>query len=122
MERRLIIDGSLMSLNEYIRICRGNKYAANSVKTAAGALVLSYINIYLKGVRFDKKVQMNFLWVCKDRRQDPDNICFAKKFILDALVKSGVIPNDGWNNIAGFSDSFQIDKEHPRIEIAIREV
>lgn len=46
----------------------------------------------------------------------------AKNFFFDALVKSGTIPNDGWANVKGFSDSFFIDKNNPRVEVEISEV
>ena len=37
-------------------------------------------------------------------------------------MKSGTISNDGWANIAGFKDSFFIDKFNPRVEVEISEV
>lgn len=122
MNRELVINGSLMGLNEYIRLCRGNKYLAASAKKKADELVSFYIMEKLKGVKFDKCVRIDFTWICKDKRQDPDNICFAKKFILDALTRCGVIKDDGWSEIYGFSDSFEVDKESPRIIVRISEV
>ena len=32
-----------------------------------------------------------------------------------------VLRNDGWQNIAGFTDDFAVDKGRPRIEIEIEE-
>ena len=40
----------------------------------------------------------------------------------DGLVGSGVLQGDGWNNIDGFSDTFEVDKENPRVEVRIIEV
>ena len=122
MNKELIISGSLMSLNEYIRICRGNKYLAAKVKKEADQVVSLYIMEQLRGVKFDNAVRIDFTWVCQNKRQDPDNICFAKKFILDALTSCGVIKDDGWSEIYGFSDSFEVDKESPRIIVRISEV
>ena len=34
----------------------------------------------------------------------------------------GVLKNDGWDNIAGYSQYFKIDKKNPRIEVLIKEV
>ena len=42
--------------------------------------------------------------------------------IQDELVKSRILQNDGWANIIGFSDSFAVDKQDPRIEVRIIEV
>ena len=44
------------------------------------------------------------------------------KVIEDALQKYGVISNDGWANIAGYSQDFFVDKDNPRIEVTITEV
>ena len=41
---------------------------------------------------------------------------------LDALVNCGVLKNDGWDQISGFTDTFCVDKEHPRIEVTITEL
>lgn len=49
-----------------------------------------------------------------------DNISsFGRKVIQDALVKTHVLQNDGWNEIIGFRDDFYIDKENPRVEVEI---
>ena len=47
---------------------------------------------------------------------------FAKKFIQDGMVQSGLLKNDGWNEIAGYVETFEIDKGNPRIEIEIEEM
>ena len=38
------------------------------------------------------------------------------------LVSAGVLKNDGWNDIEGFSDRFYIDKANPRVEVEITEL
>ena len=66
---------------------------------------------------------MEYHWIEKDTRRDLDNISsFGRKVIQDALVKEGILRNDGWKDISGFSDSFGVDKDNPRIEVVIREV
>ena len=42
--------------------------------------------------------------------------------IEDALQDCKVLKNDGWDNIAGYSQYFKIDKKNPRIEVLIKEV
>jgi len=51
--------------------------------------------------------------------QDPDNIAFAKKFILDGFQKGGLIAGDGWKQVTSFSDSFSVDPGTPRVEVTI---
>jgi len=76
----------------------------------------------LKGHKYTGRVRLDFRWYEPNRKRDLDNICFAKKFILDALVSNGVIESDGWRGVEGFTDKFFIDKDRPRIEIDIEEV
>ena len=53
-------------------------------------------------------------------KRDLDNVAFFKKFINDAIVKSGLIINDNQKYIKGFRDYFEIDKDNPRVEVEIR--
>lgn len=54
------------------------------------------------------RVRVHCIWREANRRRDPDNIASAKKHIMDGLVAAHVLPNDGWQNVAGFSDDFLI--------------
>ncbi|WP_049917244.1 hypothetical protein [uncultured Megasphaera sp.] len=72
----------------------------------------------LAGKKIDK-AYIKFHWVEKNKRRDKDNIAFAKKFILDALQEMGILQNDGWSEILGFSDTFDVDKDNPRIEVSL---
>lgn len=77
-----------------------------------------HINTQLKGIHFDAPVKLAFRWYEPNKKRDLDNIAFAKKFILDALVQNGVIKTDGWKGVTGFTDSFFVDNA-PRIEVDI---
>ena len=117
----LTIPGRLPGLNEYIAAERKNKHLAAKMKRDTQAYIGWYIKKDLRGVEFRRPVMMYYLWVEKDKRRDYDNIAFAKKFVQDALVQAGVLQNDGWAEIAGFSDDFQVDKNKARVEIKIWE-
>lgn len=67
-------------------------------------------------------ITLTFTWYEENRRRDLDNIAFAKKFILDALVKNHTIAGDGWKYVRGYSDCFHVDSDNPRIEVKISEV
>lgn len=120
--KKFVVDGRLPSLNEYTRACRSNMYAGNQMKKKSETKINLSILRDLKRWKTDKMIFLKFLWVEQNTRRDLDNIAFAKKFILDALVKSGTIPNDGWKNVLGFRDDFSVDKINPRIEVEIVEV
>lgn len=116
------IKGELIDLNNYTKANRKNKYYANKIKQDTEDYIIWHIKEQLKDLKITKQVEINYNWICKDKKKDKDNISFSKKFIQDAMVKSGLLKNDGWNDIAGFSDKFEIDKENPRIEIELVEV
>lgn len=60
------------------------------------------------------------MWVERNKRRDKDNISsFGRKIIQDALHEAEVIENDGWKEIAGFSDKFAVDRRNPRVEVII---
>lgn len=122
MEYLLTIPGTLPTLNQYIAAERSNRYKAAKMKRDAEDRIIIAVRQYMRGVHIDNPVRLDYLWVVKDKRTDRDNIAFAKKFVQDALVKTGVIDDDGWNYVVGFSDRFEVDKDNPRIEILIREV
>lgn len=46
------------------------------------------------------RIRLTLIWLTATRNVDPDNIVFAKKFILDSLVEHEIIPNDGWKQVA----------------------
>ncbi len=117
---KLIIPLPLMTLNEYtnqqrthwVKGAKAKKQSTNKCKMH----VKSAMN---QGVKFVPPFKLKFTWYCKDKRQDPDNIAFQKKFILDGMVEAGFIKNDGWQQVTGFEDCFEIDKSNPRVEIEV---
>ena len=54
---------------------------------------------------------MRFEWHERTKKRDADNIASAKKFILDALVKNGVLEDDSRKYVKGFYDAIIDDKE-----------
>lgn len=122
MEYLLIIPGTLSSLNKYIEAERANRYKGASLKRKNEKSIATAIKHCLKGIKIEKPVEMHYLWVVPNKRTDRDNVAFAKKFVQDALVSAGVLKDDGWKHVVGFSDRFEVDKNNPRIEVKIIEV
>ena len=56
-------------------------------------------------------VIVRFEWHERTKKRDADNIASAKKFILDALVKSRVLEDDSRKYVKGFYDVIVDDKE-----------
>jgi Holliday junction resolvase RusA-like endonuclease len=92
------------------------------MKKQAEAIVVAEAKRQLKGVNLAAPVDIDNYWFERNRRRDKDNIAFAKKFLLDGLVKAGVLADDGWDEINDIRDRFAIDPKHPRVEVIIREV
>lgn len=122
MTARVIIPGRLPGLNEYIAAERANRYKGAQMKRDAQAVVAVEVQRQLRGVRFSRPVRIAYTWIEKDRRRDLDNVSsFGRKVIQDALVACHVLNDDGWGEIAGFSDAFGVDKKRPRIVVEIEE-
>jgi Holliday junction resolvase RusA-like endonuclease len=117
---KLVLQGRLPSLNDYINSCRRNRYDGANLKK----VVEEYICCEIKKQTKDKfdTVALTFSWYEANKKRDLDNIAFAKKFILDALQTTDTLTGDGWGQVIGFSDEFYVDKENPRVEIEIKAV
>lgn len=114
----LTIPGRMPGLNEYTTANREHRQSGASMKHQHQATVLWSIKTQLRGVKFTRPVFLVFTFYEKDRRRDHDNVSsFARKVIQDALVKSGVLEDDGWNHVTGYLDLFEVDKKNPRITV-----
>lgn len=92
----------LPGLNEYTAACRSNAFYGAKMKRQAEDMITPFI---ARLPVLKDPVTIRFVWSDKGRR-DYDNICFAKKFILDALVRSGKLPDDNRKHVTGFTDEF----------------
>lgn len=113
------IPGELPTLNEYIAVERGNKYAAAKMKKEYTQLVAFFVR-WCDPMVCPVKVMCH--WHCKNKRKDPDGITLGLKFILDGLVLAGVLPNDTWAWIRGIEHKFAVDKNNPRVDVELREI
>ena len=120
---KLTIFGTLPGLNEIIDANRRNVHSGAKLKKEAQFLVVLAARKCLKKWRPSGPVWLGFTWYEPNKKRDKDNVAGGgRKIILDALVEAGVIKNDGWNEIAGFTDDFKVDKNTPRVEVEIEEV
>ena len=119
---KIVIPGKFPGLNEFIAACRkshGKWSGGNAMKQEAQHRILWHLP---KGVRFKKPIFIEYCFYEPTARRDKDNISgFFHKVFQDALVQAGIIENDGWRQIYGMADYFQIDQKNPRIEIEIEE-
>ncbi len=110
MTQRLWIPGPLPGMNEIIAAAKsggkGRVYAAMKASHTS-AVTLFARKARLKPIDF---AVFGFDWHEPTRRRDPDNLMAGAKFILDGLVKAGVIPNDGWDNVGGLVHCWTLSK------------
>jgi Holliday junction resolvase RusA-like endonuclease len=115
---RIEIPYRFPSFNQYINDCRKNKFAGAQAKKKIESDIGWYIN---KIPIFENPIEIHFLWVEENKRRDLDNVFYAKKFILDAMVKLGKLKDDNRKFVLGFSDSIAYDKES-KVILTIKEV
>ena len=122
MQHKFIIKGRLDGLNEYTSANRTNPYKGGKMKKDNEEVVIWSIRQQLRGLHINVPVILKYDFYEPNRRRDLDNISsFAHKVIQDALVKTNVLKNDGWNEIISYIDQFYLDEENPRIEVTIIE-
>lgn len=97
------------TLNEYIDCERGSTIAAAAMKKKCTEQVKEQcLSQKIKSVM--GKVDLLFEWH-SSTRHDPDNVAFAKKFILDGLQTAGVLENDNRKFIGTMADEIINDDD-----------
>lgn len=107
MKYKFEINKRLMGLNEYTKYNRANKYLGAKSKKTEQEYIIWCIKEQLGNIKLNRPVIGHFIWIEENKRRDLDNICFAKKFILDALVEAGVLKDDNRKIVTNFTDSFE---------------
>lgn len=126
MEISLVIEGKMPSLNELIAKTNHNKYGGNEFKQNIESDIKWQI---LKQIR-EKNIEhllplknmadFEFTYIEENKKRDKDNIASSKKYLFDALVRVGVIQNDGWKWVGDFKETFVIGSKY-RVIIKIKE-
>jgi len=113
------IEGSLTSLNDYISAERTNKFMAAGIKKKETHKVWAYA----ENAKRQFKPNPNGLydlfirWYEKDNRKDSDNVFSSVKFILDGIVKAGIINGDGRKYIRNIHHYIDTDAQSPHIDV-----
>ena len=104
------IDAQLPSLNDYINKLKspnGKRLGAAFKKQTDELCEKFMLPVKIKARDICKKpVLIHFHWEEKSHRRDLDNISSAKKFILDAMQKCGILDNDNYKHVKGIYDTF----------------
>src|SRR6056297_1866849 len=116
----LVIPGELPTMNTIINKSKTHWSEYKKMKDSQDAIIQYYAE--QQRIKFFEAVILNITYYRKDKRTDPDNIAAAKKFIIDGLVSAGVLEDDGWAVVKGFNETWEVDRENPRVEIELLEV
>ena len=120
---RFTIPGRLSGLNELITAERTNRFRGAKLKKDAERQVRAAIRQQLRGAKVRPPVQLRYTFYELNKRRDLDNVAaFGMKITQDSLVKEGVLQNDGWSHVCGFTCAFFVDADRPRIEVEIAEI
>ena len=114
----------LPSLNEYQLACRSHwAVGAKMKKDVQQEICESIHKAIAKGALRPVKGAciVHFVWYEKTKRRDADNIASAKKYILDAMQETGILPNDNRKYVKGFTDKI-IDATFDGVHVDIEDV
>lgn len=123
MIHKIVIPGKFATLNEFIdanRRGKGSWNKGNEMKQRDQAALAYQIRKQMRKARVDPPVYIRYHFHEENKRRDMDNVSgYFHKIFQDALVQAGVIANDNWKYICGFSDTFSVDAKNKRIEVEI---
>lgn len=116
--------GEYTDLNTYINAERRNRFLAAKLKKEDTWRVCCEVHrLFGTDARIMEKaypLHVTFTWYTKNERKDPDGVSFGAKAILDGLVTSKLMRNDGRKEIASITHLFKTDKEKPRVEVVMK--
>ena len=115
---KLEIPYKFPSFNGYVYECRRNRYSGAKLKKQIETDISYFINTL---PRFEKPITIHFHWVEGTKRRDLDNISYAKKFILDCMVKCHRLRDDNRKCVTAFTDTFSYGKE-TKVILEIKEL
>lgn len=121
MRQSFTIPGRLDGLNEFIEAyCKGRYVGAKCKKE--NEEIVGYCILAARLKPMATPVDVKITWHEQPNRgqmRDKDNLVFQLKFIFDALVRAGIIKDDGFNHIGDIDPKLvRVDKD-PRIVVEL---
>lgn len=108
------------SRNESESAARSSKFAGASLKKKYTKLAVTFIGPYARrGWTPLQRYSVSFLWMCKDKRHDPDNVMAGMKFVFDGMVAAGLVAGDRWENVQKIENRFAVCKSNPGVRINV---
>ena len=130
MIQTLFIPGPLPGLNQLLqaKAKMGQKVYRNGIRWNGLANLKKqhgdaiYWEAMAQKLKPMTRAYLIFEWHELDDTRDPDNlVAGGRKIILDALVKAGILPDDGWEHIVGWRDQWRLVATKPGVLITMDE-
>lgn len=122
-EYKVVIQGRYPSMNEFITANRTHKQKGNNLKKKSQNEIAIQLLQQHRKLHIDKPVYLKYTFYEFNKRRDLDNVAsYFMKVFQDALVYCGILHNDSWQYVTGFSTEFFVDSKNPRIEVLIEEM
>lgn len=130
MEHSVIIKGKYYGkdnvfpgLNDYIHSCSRHPQAGAKMKRDYQLIASNAIRLQLGKLAILNPVRIHYAFYEATEKRDPSNVAsFFVKVFEDALQQCGVLKNDNWRYLKGYSQEFHIDRTNPRVEVTIEEL
>jgi len=118
---KLTIPGELTDLNTFLKAVNNNLYAGANIKRqetnrVAQECVACNLEAQLTPVK------LHIAYYMKNTRKDLDNVAYGKKYLLDGLVLAGVLYDDSYKWVRGWTEEFLVDPASPRVEVTFKKV
>lgn len=97
-----------ITINEFVAKSR-NRNGRYDPSTVYKGRVEAKVAFYIKRWKvkpINKPFKMRCIWYEETAKRDPDNVAFAKKFLLDGMMKAKILKNDNSRLVKGFIDEF----------------
>jgi len=105
----------LVRFNEYTDINRYNRYNGAKMKKQQTNLC----GYYIPKMKLDYAIEIVYVWTVKTLANDLGNIQVGNKFIEDAMVVKGFIPNDNLKWIKRLTHEY-IKGNNEQVEVIVR--
>lgn len=106
---KVLVEGKFPGMNEIIATSKKH-YILYSKMKAEFTELFQWQTKNLPKIRGGKAI-IRLHWTFKNKRRDPDNVMAAQKFILDALVRNGVLIDDTLDYIHSLESTFNLGNQ-----------
>lgn len=110
--------------NELIGEAKSNRYRYGGLKRTYTLIACSYAAEAARQARWRRpkgRVSVTCRWFERDARRDPDNVMGGVKWLLDGIVKAGVIADDSQRYVGRISHEIGI-RRNAGVEVVIEEM